>query len=172
MNSRGRAPLAYRPCVGIVLLNSRGEVFVGRRLDTRYDAWQMPQGGIDAGEEPRQAALRELAEEIGTNEVEIIAETEDWLDYDLPGELMGEVWGGAYRGQTQKWFVARFKGEDADIDIDTALPEFREWKWAPFDELPANIVPFKRRIYETLVERFRHLAVPDGEGVDTDKSIK
>ena len=151
------AKLAYRRGVGVMLLNAKAQVFVAKRIDMPGEAWQMPQGGIEAGEEPREAALRELAEEIGTDEVEIIAETEDWLAYDLPEELMGRVWGGGYRGQTQKWFLARFTGNDDDIDLDTEKPEFSDWKWAELAELPDNIVPFKRRLYEALVARFRHL---------------
>ncbi len=157
------APLAYRRGVGVMLLNSRGQVFVARRIDVSDEAWQMPQGGIDAGEEPRRAALRELFEEIGTDKVEIVAETEDWLGYDVPDELVGRVWGGGFRGQTQKWFVMRFLGEDGDIDLEAAKPEFRDWKWVAMAELPALIVPFKRRLYETLLARFRHLAEPQDE---------
>ncbi|RME64759.1 MAG: RNA pyrophosphohydrolase, partial [Alphaproteobacteria bacterium] len=117
------AKLGYRPGVGIMLLNARGDVFTGRRIDTQVEAWQMPQGGIDEGESPRQAAFRELAEEIGTDKARVLSETVDWLVYDLPPELMGKVWGGKYRGQRQKWFAMLFEGSDADIDLATAHPE-------------------------------------------------
>ncbi len=150
--------LGYRPCVGIMLLNDAGKVFVARRIDTTVEAWQMPQGGIDPGENPRGAALRELAEEIGTDKAEILAETEDWLRYDLPPELLGKVWQGRYRGQDQKWLVMRFLGCDADIDLDTEHPEFAAWKWIEVAALPKVIVPFKRDIYRTLAERYAGLA--------------
>ncbi len=147
------AALPYRKCAGLMLVNADGLVFVARRKDTP-DAWQMPQGGIDSGETPHAAALRELEEEIGTNKAEIIAESADWLRYDLPAELVGKVWKGKYRGQDQKWFLLRFTGRDEDIDINTRHPEFDAWKWAPVDDLPAMIVPFKRSIYEALVAEF------------------
>ena len=154
MDQAARAKLAYRPGVGVMLVNGRGEVFVARRINMDNQAWQMPQGGIDEGESPRQSAMRELAEEIGTNEVRIIAESEDWLSYDFPDELVGRAWGGRYRGQRQKWFLARFLGRDEDIDLDTEHPEFSHWKWLPMAELPGVIVPFKRDLYEALVARF------------------
>ncbi|MBI1178910.1 MAG: RNA pyrophosphohydrolase [Alphaproteobacteria bacterium] len=147
-------PTAYRPCVGIVLVNRRGEVFVAARIDNPEDAWQMPQGGIDKGEDPREAAFRELGEEIGTANAEILAESDDWLQYDLPPELIGKLWGGRYRGQEQKWFVMRFLGEDGEIDLETRHPEFRDWKWVPFGQVPELIVPFKRALYQDLVARF------------------
>jgi len=146
--------LPYRPCAGVMLVNDAGEVFVARRIDTPGDAWQMPQGGIDTGEDPRAAALRELHEEIGTDKAEIVAETAGWLDYDLPDHLIGKVWKGKYRGQTQKWFLMRFTGTDADIDIETEHPEFDAWKWAPLHDVPRLIVPFKRDIYEKVVAEF------------------
>jgi putative (di)nucleoside polyphosphate hydrolase len=152
------ARLPYRRGVGIMLLNREGRVFVAQRIDTRAQAWQMPQGGIDGGETPREAALRELAEEIGTAEAEIIAETPDWIRYDLPAELVPGIWGGRYRGQEQKWFAARFRGHDEDIDIATDDPEFSAWRWADVRELPDLIVPFKRRLYRELVAAFGHLA--------------
>lgn len=148
----------YRPCVGLMLLNRDNKVFVARRIDTPGDHWQMPQGGIDDGEDPRRAGLRELAEEIGTDRAEIIAESRDWLSYDLPEALAAKVWGGRYRGQTQKWLVLRFLGEDGDIDLATAKPEFTAWKWVELERLPELIVPFKRAIYRRLVEEFRDLA--------------
>ena len=152
------AALPYRPCVGIMLFNRDGRVFVARRIDMVSAAWQMPQGGIDPGEEPVDAAFRELGEEIGTRAAEVMAETEDWLEYDLPIELIGKLWKGRFRGQRQKWFAMRFLGEDADIDIETATPEFSEWKWVGLPELPGLIVPFKRNLYAELVRRYAHLA--------------
>jgi putative (di)nucleoside polyphosphate hydrolase len=140
-----------------MLLNRAGQVFIARRIDEIVEAWQMPQGGIDAGEEPRTAALRELGEEVGTTKATIIAESRDWLSYDLPDALVPIIWKGQYRGQKQKWFVMRFEGEDADINIATAHPEFSEWKWAPMETLPDVIVPFKRALYAALVAEFRHL---------------
>jgi putative (di)nucleoside polyphosphate hydrolase len=147
----------YRRGVGIALINSAGKVFVGQRLDSGEPAWQMPQGGIDKGEDPRTAALRELGEEIGvaTSEVEIIAETPEWVRYDLPPELSAKMWKGKYRGQEQKWFLMRFTGRDADINIATAHPEFSAWKWLAFDELPNVIVGFKRPIYVQVVAAFQ-----------------
>jgi putative (di)nucleoside polyphosphate hydrolase len=145
--------LPYRPCVGVMLINPAGRVFVGQRRDTP-DAWQMPQGGIDRGETPRVAALREMEEEIGTAAAEIVAETQDWLRYDLPPDLLGRVWGGRYRGQKQKWVAARFTGTDADIDLATAHPEFDAWQWVEPAELVGLIVPFKRPVYEAVVAAF------------------
>ena len=147
-------PTAYRPKVGVILVNRDGLVFVAARLDNPADAWQMPQGGIDKGEDPRVAALRELEEEIGTGNAEIVAESEGWHEYDLPPELVGKMWGGKYRGQKQKWFVLRFLGKDKDIDLDTRHPEFRDWKWVPFEQVPDLIVPFKRELYRELVATF------------------
>lgn len=159
MNDPDPESRGYRRSVGMVVFNGRGEVVVGRRLDFRSDAWQMPQGGIDAGEEPREAALRELLEEIGTDKVEIVAETKDWLRYDIPEDLAARLWNGSYRGQEQKWFAMRFLGTDADIDIDTEHPEFNAWKWLPFGQTPAAIVPFKRQLYARLVEEFGSIIV-------------
>jgi putative (di)nucleoside polyphosphate hydrolase len=150
--------LPYRAGVGVMLFNRAGRIFVAQRIDMRSEAWQMPQGGIDAGESPRQAALRELYEEVGTDEAEIIAESRDWFRYDLPAELIPKLWDGRFRGQEQKWYAARFLGSDDDIDIETEVPEFRAWRWAEMTELPDLIVPFKRRIYEDLVKEFGHLA--------------
>ena len=144
----------YRPCVGIILLNSAGRVFVGQRIDSPGDAWQMPQGGIDDGETPEAAARRELKEETGTANAEIIAESGGWLSYDLPEDLRPKLWGGRYRGQTQKWFVMRFLGRDAEIDIATPEAEFSAWKWVAPGDLPDLIVPFKRALYETLLKEF------------------
>lgn len=149
--------LPYRPCVGVTLINRDGRIFAGRRIDSEAPAWQMPQGGIDAGERPRAAALRELVEETGVrpDRVEVLAKTDGWLTYDLPPELLGRVWGGKYRGQTQKWYLMRFLGEDAEIDIDRGHREFSEWRWIGADEMLAAIVPFKRDIYRLVVDRFR-----------------
>ena len=149
--------LPYRPCVGLMLINKAGLVFAAKRIDTLAEAWQMPQGGIDEGEDPRQAALRELEEEIGTNKAEIIAESQQWLTYDLPAELVPKLWGGKYRGQKQKWFALRFTGEDGDINIATQHPEFCEWKWVPRETLPDLIVPFKRDLYQQIVTEFNDL---------------
>ncbi|WP_339634181.1 RNA pyrophosphohydrolase [uncultured Sneathiella sp.] len=146
--------LPYRPCAGMMILNRKGQVFVGRRLDMVSEYWQMPQGGIDDGEAPLEAALRELEEEIGTRDVELIHSLDEWLTYDLPDDLIGKVWKGKYRGQKQKWFLFRYLGEDQDINIVTRHPEFSEWKWATVSEIPQLIVPFKRDLYETIIQRF------------------
>jgi putative (di)nucleoside polyphosphate hydrolase len=153
--------LPYRPCVGVMLVNPAGLIFAGQRLDSPTAAWQMPQGGIDDGEKPRAAALRELGEETGVTAdlVEFVAKTDDWLIYDLPPDLLGKVWGGRYRGQRQKWFLYRFTGRDDQIDIATAHPEFARWKWTRADDMLAAIVPFKRQVYEQVIAAFRpHLA--------------
>lgn len=142
--------LPYRPCVGVMLFDARGRVFVGRRIDTP-EAWQMPQGGIDDGETPESAALRELEEEIGTAKATVVAGMADWLAYDLPDNLVGKVWGGRWRGQRQKWFACRFLGSDDDICLETAHPEFDAWRWVAPDELTGLIVPFKRAIYAAVV---------------------
>lgn len=151
------ASLPYRPCVGMMLINREGRVFVARRIDNVAEAWQMPQGGIDADEDPRVAAMRELEEEIGTRNAEIVAESRGWLSYDLPEHLVGKLWGGKYRGQTQKWFALRFLGEDAEINIATKHPEFSHWKWVAPAELPGLIVPFKRDLYEAVLGEFSSL---------------
>ncbi|MCF3595205.1 RNA pyrophosphohydrolase [Rhodobacteraceae bacterium LMO-12] len=150
------AQLPYRQNVGVMLANQRGEVFVGQRLDNDQAAWQMPQGGIDKGETPRDAALRELFEETGVapNLVTIEAETEGWLPYDLPVDLVPKIWKGRYRGQEQKWFLMRFHGVDTDVNIATEHPEFSSWQWLAPDELVANIVPFKRSVYEKVLAEF------------------
>jgi len=145
----------YRPAVGIMLLNRGGEVFVARRIDMPVmPAWQMPQGGIDPGESPLQAALRELKEEIGTDKAELLGESRSWLKYDLPAELTRGMWGGRYRGQRQKWFAMRFTGNDVDIDLATDHPEFDAWKWIRPSQLPEVIVPFKRQLYIDILAEF------------------
>lgn len=155
------AALPYRPCVGVVLINPQGQIFAGRRIDSDAPAWQMPQGGIDEGEKPRQAALRELWEETGVTAdlVEFVAKSPDWVTYDLPPELLGKVWGGRFRGQKQRWFLYRFTGRDDQVNIATDHPEFSEWRWIGADEMLAAIVPFKRAVYDQVVAAFRqHLA--------------
>ncbi|MGQ0742450.1 MAG: RNA pyrophosphohydrolase [Alphaproteobacteria bacterium] len=150
--------LPYRPGVGIMLFNRRGEVFLGKRIDQTLEGWQMPQGGIDEGEDPSEAALRELEEEIGTRKAEIVREYPGWLNYDLPPRLVGLSLRGRYRGQSQKWFAMRFLGEDVDINLATEDPEFSHWRWARVDELSRLIVPFKRDTYAKVIAAFRDLA--------------
>ena len=148
--------LPYRTCVGVMLVNQDGQVFVGQRIDTKAAAWQMPQGGIDPGEAPRDAALRELWEETGVaaDLVTVEAETRDWLTYDLPHDLVPNIWNGRFRGQKQLWFLMRFHGRDDQIRIETDHPEFSEWHWLPPSELAPSIVPFKRQIYEAVLREF------------------
>lgn len=153
-NARSKEQLPYRDGVGVMLFNKQSEVFVARRIDTRSEAWQMPQGGMDTGEAPLESALRELEEEIGTRNAQLVRESAQWHLYDLPDELIGVIWNGQYRGQRQKWFLMRFMGSDAEINLETAHPEFCEWKWARPQELPSLIVPFKRELYARLVEEF------------------
>ncbi len=152
--------LPYRPAVGVMLLNREGKVFVGQRMDSTLEAWQMPQGGLDEGESAEAGALRELQEETGIDPrlVEIVDRTTEDLFYDLPEDLVGKLWKGRWRGQRQTWFLARFTGTDADVNLQTAEPEFRAWKWAEPAELPAMIVPFKKALYEEVLRAFaRHL---------------
>ena len=164
------ATLPYRPCVGIMLINSQGRVWVGQRADMPGDAegkgewWQMSQGGLDDGEDPRAGALRELYEETSVRSATLIGETADWLTYDLPHNLIGVAWGGKYRGQKQKWFALRFDGIDTEIDITAPPghdPEFITWKWAAVTELVDLIVPFKRAVYERVVAELGPLARPN-----------
>ena len=158
----------YRPCVGIALFNREGRVFIGRRRSRRLSdpalanhQWQMPQGGIDAGEPPHTAALRELREETNVSTVSFLAELSEWLTYDLPADLPTRTWKGRYRGQTQKWFAFRFEGDEREINILNPVgghrPEFDEWRWEHLERLPELIIPFKRPVYETVVTRFGHL---------------
>ena len=162
--------LPYRPCVGVMLLNAHGQVFIGRRkseagpehVDAQH-AWQMPQGGIDDGEDPRDAAFRELYEETNVQSARIIAEAPDWFSYDLPDEIIKRSWKGRYRGQTQKWFAMLFEGSDDEIDIHSPghgkhRPEFNDWRWTDMASLPGLIIPFKRPVYEQVVTAFSHLA--------------
>jgi len=148
--------LPYRPCVGVMLLNHAGDVFVGQRKDRDVDAWQMPQGGLDKGEAPEDAELRELEEETGVSRdlVRVVAQTAGWLPYDLPHDLVPRIWKGRYRGQEQKWFLMRFSGADEQVNIETDHPEFSSWRWSPVDELVDGIVPFKRAVYEAVVKEF------------------
>jgi len=148
--------LPYRPCAGVMLLNHAGLVFVGQRIDSTVEAWQMPQGGIDDGEDAEAAALRELGEETGVmpDKVALIAAAPDELFYDLPPDLVGKVWKGKWRGQRQRWFLYRFFGEDRDVDIATAHQEFRAWRWVAPAELPEIIVPFKKTLYENVLSAF------------------
>jgi len=161
--------LGYRPCVGIMVINRAGLVWVGLRADVPDEPegpgqwWQMPQGGIDEGEDPRAAALRELDEETGIRTVEVISESSGWFTYDLPAELVGKAWGGRWRGQKQKWYAVRFLGEEAEIDITPAdghAPEFIAWKWIPVGDLVPSVVPFKRDVYRAVVAEFAPLARP------------
>jgi len=162
--------LPYRACVGAMVLNRAGRVFIGARtggpehVDATH-AWQMPQGGIDAGEDPWRAALRELYEETSIRTVEHLGETRDWLTYDIPPEIIGQAWNGKYRGQKQKWFALRFTGDEREIDVTHPPgghePEFLDWRWEPMQNLPALVVPFKRKVYEQVVAEFSRLAQPD-----------
>lgn len=157
--------LPYRDCVGAALFSREGLVLVARRADLPNaegapGGWQLPQGGMDSGEDPRVAVFRELKEEVGTAKASILAEHPEWLCYDLPPELLGKALGGRFRGQRQRWFALRFEGEDADIRLDLdPHPEFDDWRWARLDELPALAVGFKRPIYETLAQDFARFAV-------------
>ena len=161
--------LGYRPCVGIMVLNAQGLVWIGCRADAKNDAegrgawWQMPQGGIDENEDPRAAARRELYEETGIRSIDFIAERDDWINYDLPRDLIGKAWGGRYRGQKQKWFACRFTGPDSEINIappDGQTIEFIDWRWAPLADVLNLIVPFKRSVYEAVLADFSNLARP------------
>ncbi|MGX9352777.1 RNA pyrophosphohydrolase [Shimia sp. W99] len=148
--------LPYRRNVGVMLVNAEGHAFVGQRLDSEVPAWQMPQGGIDKGETPEEAALRELEEETGVSRdlVTVEAETEGWVAYDLPHDIVPRIWKGRFKGQEQKWYLLRFHGTDDQVKIEQEHQEFSEWRWLPADELVANIVPFKRAVYEEVLAQF------------------
>jgi len=152
--SSGEPPAGYRPCVGLMLLNPAGLVFIGERRGPLLSAWQMPQGGIDRGETPRAAAWRELKEEVGTDRADLLAESRQWLSYDLPPELRPTHWDPRHRGQSQRWFAFRFTGEDADIVLDAHQPEFARWRWARPEEVLDLIVAFKRPVYEAVLAEF------------------
>ncbi len=158
-------PALYRPCAGIMLVNADNLVFVGQRFDSRYNAWQMPQGGIDDGEDARDAAVREVGEETGIapHHIEIIGQSAREHYYDLPDELQGNFWNGRYRGQRQHWFLMRFLGEDSDVNIATEIPEFKSWKWVEPDQLVDLIVPFKKDLYRAVVDEFFPLLRGDGK---------
>lgn len=149
--------LPYRPCVGVMLVNKKGNIFTGQRIDSDLPAWQMPQGGIDDGETARDAALRELWEETGiiAEHVRIEAELDGWLTYELPDDLIPVLWGGKFRGQKQKWFLMRFLSDDLDVDITQEPREFSDWQWLEPDELVDQIVPFKRKVYAAVLDAFR-----------------
>jgi putative (di)nucleoside polyphosphate hydrolase len=151
-----REGLPYRPAAGVMLLNRDNKVWVGQRLDSTLEAWQMPQGGLDPGEEAEEGALRELEEETGIarDKVEILARCPEQLLYDLPEELLGKLWKGRWRGQSQTWFLMRFLGQDGDVHIETEHPEFRAWKWAEPESLPELIVPFKKGLYRNVLKAF------------------
>ena len=148
----------YRKCVGMMILNANKEILVGRRLDHPSGFWQMPQGGIDENENPKEAVWREMMEEIGTNKAKLIRISNQWINYDIPSETLKTLpWGHKYIGQRQKWFAFEFLGEDEDINVGTDSPEFSEWKWAELDSIVGNIVPFKRKVYSVILEEFKDL---------------
>jgi putative (di)nucleoside polyphosphate hydrolase len=155
----GSSKLPYRSNVGIMMVNKTGYIFVGQRLDNNQDAWQMPQGGIDAGEDPETAAYRELLEETGVNQqnVRFLASSSRWLSYDLPEALIPTLWNGKFRGQKQKWFLFKFLGKDGDINIATEHPEFSKWKWISKENLLEEIVPFKKSVYENVLKEFKNI---------------
>ena len=148
----------YRKCVGMMILNTHKEILVGRRLDHPSGYWQMPQGGIDDNENPKEAVWREMLEEIGTNKAELIKISNQWINYDIPSETLKTLpWGNIYIGQTQKWFAFLFLGEDNDINVGTDNPEFSEWKWTRMDSIVDSIVPFKRDVYAKILEEFKDI---------------
>ena len=148
----------YRKCVGMMILNTHKEILVGRRLDHPSGYWQMPQGGIDDNENPKEAVWREMLEEIGTNKAELIKISNQWINYDIPSETLKTLpWGDIYIGQTQKWFAFLFLGEDNDINVGTDNPEFSEWKWTRMNSIIDSIVPFKRDVYSKILEEFKDI---------------
>lgn len=151
----------YRNCVGLLVINKNGDVFIGKRIDSNLNAWQMPQGGIEAYEDPKTAGIREMEEEIGTKNAELIGEMSEWLNYDIPENLSHRLWNGKYRGQTQKWLAFKFLGDDSEINIKTKVPEFKEWKWENHKNLPSLAVPFKRDIYKKVIKEFEELFSKD-----------
>jgi len=149
--------LPFRQGVGMMIVDKNDRIFVGKRIDSKVNGWQMPQGGIDLGETPSSAALREMKEEIGSGEGEIIAESKKWYSYRVPNFLIPKLWNGKYCGQRQKWFLIRFTGNDSDININTENPEFDQWKWVDLDKLLIDIIPFKLKLYRQVIEEFRSL---------------
>jgi len=148
----------YRRCVGMMILNSNNEILVGRRLDHPSGYWQMPQGGIDENENPEKAVWREMMEEIGTNNAKLYKTSDQWVKYEIPQETLDKLpWGKTWIGQTQKWFVFKFSGQNSDINVDTINPEFSEWKWMDYKELVDNAVPFKKKVYETILNEFSNI---------------
>ena len=159
MSNTNYSDLPFRPGVGMMIIDNANRIFVGKRVDTRIEAWQMPQGGIDIGETPSRAAMREMKEEIGCNDGYIMAETKNWYSYDLPKFLIPKLWNGNYRGQKQKWFLIKFTGKEEDINISAHSPEFSEWRWTTIQELPEIIVPFKRKLYLAVAEEFKRFLI-------------
>lgn len=149
--------LPFRQGVGMLIVDKNNRVFVGKRIDSKANGWQMPQGGIDLGETPSSAALREMEEEIGSSKGEIIAESKKWYSYRVPDFLIPKLWNGQYCGQRQKWFLIRFTGKDSDININTETPEFDQWKWIEFDQLLVDIIPFKLKLYQQVIREFKPL---------------
>jgi putative (di)nucleoside polyphosphate hydrolase len=149
--------LPYRQGVGMMIINEQNKIFVGKRIDAKTNGWQMPQGGIDLGETPSSAALREMKEEIGSGKGEIIAESKNWYSYKIPSFLISRLWDGQYCGQRQKWFLIKFYGKDSDINISTKNAEFNQWRWVDFDNLLTDIIPFKLKLYQQVVEEFKPL---------------
>ena len=148
----------YRKCVGMMILNNQNQILVGRRLDHPSGFWQMPQGGIDKDENPKEAVWREMKEEIGTNNAELLYESSNWFNYEIPSETLKTLpWGNLYIGQEQRWFVFRFKGKENEINVKTENPEFSEWKWIKYDSLLENIVPFKKEVYKNVLKEFKKI---------------
>ena len=157
LDRKNFSDLPFRQGVGMMIVDKYKRVFVGKRVESRANGWQMPQGGIDLGETPSAAALREMQEEIGSNQGNIIAESKYWYSYRVPNFLIPKLWGGKYCGQRQKWFLIKFTGEDSNININTEHPEFDQWKWVDFRELLFDIIPFKLKLYKQVVDEFKEL---------------